>query len=194
MTTPTLKTARLTLSPPIIHAQMNVDHYLRWLANERVVKYSEQRHREHTQETQRTYLASFNVGAFLGEDRLLWEIQRTGNPIGSVSAYLNIPNKTANISIMIGEPRVWGAGYGIEAWMAVCTYLFDDGMRKIEAGCMASNGPMISVLRKAGFIKEAVLPNYFLFDGKPEDMVYYGKYRTAQVIPLQKDGAAIFKR
>jgi RimJ/RimL family protein N-acetyltransferase len=169
---------------------MNVDHYLRWLSNHTVVKYSEQRHVvERTREGQRSYIASFNVGEYQNEESQLWEIQRTGVPIGSVTAHTNVPNKSANIGIMLGEPKVWGTGYGIEAWMAVTEYLFDKGIRKVEAGCMASNGPMISVLNKAEFTKEATLPNYFLLDGKPEDMLYYGKYSQAKIIPFQSAAA-----
>ncbi len=179
MTTPILKTQRLTLAPPFLHENMSVDHHLRWLSNETVIRYSEQRHRKHTIESQREYLKSFTG------DNQIWEIQRNTVPLGTITAYLNTPNKTANIGILIGEPRVWGQGYGPEAWTAVCDYLFEEGTRKIEAGCMNSNKAMVGLLRKCGFTYEAVLPSYFLLDGKPEDMRYYGKYREAKIIPIQ---------
>jgi RimJ/RimL family protein N-acetyltransferase len=182
--TPTLKTARLTLAPPFMHEGMSVDHYLRWLCNETVTKYSEQRHREHTIDTQYEYLMGFKG------DNHIWEIQRDTKPIGTVTAYRNEPNKTANIGILIGEPKVWGSGYGPEAWEAVTNYLFEDGVRKAEAGCMASNRPMLRILQKCGFTHEATLPNYFLLNGQPEDMTYHGKYREAKIIPLKKDPAA----
>lgn len=185
MTTPILKTPRLTLSPPLMHPNMSVDHYLRWLSSRVVVRYSEQRHREHTVDSQRLYLKDYNTDPADGYQSQLWEIQRTGGIIGSITAHRNIPNKTANVGIMIGEAKVWGSGYGVEAWDAVTEYLFDDGVRKVEAGCMASNGPMIGILKKAGFELEATLPNYFLLDGKPEDMVYYGKYSEAKIISLK---------
>jgi RimJ/RimL family protein N-acetyltransferase len=161
---------------------MDVDRYLRWLSNHEVVRYSERRHTAHTVESQRQYIRQFNQGPSNGEDLQFWEIQRTGIQIGSITAHRNTMNRTANIGIMIGESKVWGNRYGIEAWEAVTDYLFTDNIRKVEAGCMASNGAMISILKKAEFIKEATIPNYFLLDGKPEDMEYYGKYSMAALI------------
>jgi len=121
-----LKTARLTLAPPFMHEGMDVSHYLRWLCDERVVKYSEQRHYTHTAATQYEYLSHYNR-----PDGILkfWEIQRNTIPIGSINATIDPWNKTANIGIMIGETGLWGAGYGPEAWEAVCNYLFSDGIR-----------------------------------------------------------------
>jgi [ribosomal protein S5]-alanine N-acetyltransferase len=183
--TPTLKTGRLILAPPIIHEQMDVSHYLKWLNNRKVVMYSEQRHKEHTAKTQFDFLCSF------GGDNQIWEIVVAGNTIGAITAYRNTPNKTANLGIMLGEPRTWGRGYGPEAWDAVCQYLFEDDIRKVEAGCMACNEAMIKVLTKCGFTHEATMPNYFLFNGNPEDMNYYGKYREAKIIPIgKKEGKA----
>ena len=179
MVTPTLKTARLTLSPPLIHDQMNVDHYLKWLHTGFVTQFSEQRHKKHTIDSQREYLKSF------GGDDQIWEIKRNAIPIGSITSYRNLPNSTSTLGIMIGEIQVWGQGYASEAWSAVCDYLFEDGIRKIDAGCMASNTAMVSVLIKCGFKLEAVLPNYFLLNGKPEDMEYHGKYRKAKIFPIQ---------
>lgn len=181
--TPILKTARLTLSPPFVHEGMNLDHYLRWLCNETVTKYSEHRHKPHTPESQYAYLKAFE-----GDDQI-WEIQRNATPIGTVTAYRNIPNRTANLGIMIGEQKVWGQGYGPEAWEAVCNYLFEDGIRKIEAGCMVSNRAMTSILLKCGFEQEAILPNYFLLNGQPEDMGYYGRYNQQKIIALKKEKA-----
>lgn len=163
-----------------MHEGMDVTHYLKWLCNERVVKFSEQRHKAHTPDSQYEYLIGFNKG-----DDQLWEIVRDSNPIGTITARRNPPNRTANLSLMIGDQRIWGAGYGPEAWEAVSNYLFEDGIRKLEAGCMASNLGMIKVLMKCGFKHEATLPNYFLLDGRPEDMLYYGRYKEAQIIPLK---------
>ena len=188
MTTPILKTNRLNLRPPIFHDHMDVGHYLKWFSNGHVLQYSEHRHREHTDQSQRDYIRMFNNGAINGMDFHFWEILRTGVCIGSITAHRNIPNKSANVGIMIGDVRVWGEGYGSEAFDTVCKYLFGECIRKVEAGCMASNGGMASVLKKCGFELEAVLPNYFLLEGKPEDMHYYGKYHKAKIIPIQSGG------
>jgi ribosomal-protein-alanine N-acetyltransferase len=186
--TPVLKTARLTLSPPFIHEQMDVGYYLRWLHDESVVKYSEQRHRQHTEKSQYDYLCSF------GGDNHIWEIQRDTVPIGTITAYRDPHNRVANLGIMIGETKVWGQGYGPEAWEAVCNYLFEDGIRKIEAGCMAANLAMERILRKNGFSFEGTSGGHFLLNGKPEDMNYYGKTAKAKIIPIKKERDAAYRR
>lgn len=160
---------------------MDVDHYLKWLNNESVTTYSEQRHRTHTTETQREYITSF-----VGSDHFFWEIQRTGNPIGSITAYRDMSNRTANIGIMIGEYRLWGNGYAAEAWDAVGGYLFDNGTRKIEGGCMATNLAMVNLFKKLGYTHEATVPGHFLRHGHPEDLVCYGKTREAKVFSIAK--------
>jgi RimJ/RimL family protein N-acetyltransferase len=178
---PTLKTARLTLTAPLIHENMDVGYYLRWLSNERVVKYSEQRHLTHTNETQYDYIISF-----VDSHDYFWEIQRNSKPIGSISAYRDLPNRIANVGVMIGDTNLWGQGYASEAWDGVCSFLFEEGCRKIEAGCMACNEPMIRLLEKQGFSREASVSGHFLLNGNPEDKVLYGKYSQAKIIPLKK--------
>jgi len=179
---PTLKTARLTLAFPILHDNMDLDHYLRWLNNETVTKFSEQRHNTHTNETQYAHLSSF-----VDSEDYFWEIQRTGIPIGSITAYRDLPNRVANIGIMIGQPLLWGQGYACEAMEAVCDFLFEEGCRKVEGGCMAANRGMIRTLEKVGFEYEATVGSHFLLNGKPEDKVIYGKYNQAKVIPIRTD-------
>lgn len=178
---PTLKTARLTLAFPTLHSNMTLDHYLRWLNNETVMKFSEQRHLTHTNETQYKYLSSF-----VDSQDYFWEIQRTGVPIGSITAYRDQPNRKANVGVMIGQPSLWGQGYASEAMDAVCSFLFDGGCRKIEGGCMATNSGMIRIFEKVEFKHEATISSYVLLDGKPEDAVFYGKYSQAKIIPLKK--------
>ena len=177
--TPNIKTLRLTLLPPFIHEGMDVRHYLRWLENKEVMQYSENRHHTHTRETQYEYLCSFDQ-----ENDHLWDIILAGNPIGSISAHLDIPNRTANVGIMIGNENCWHKGYGLEAWNAACKWLFSQDTRKIEGGCMACNQGMIRIFEKAKFDLEATIPGHFLLKGKPVDKVLYGKTQKAKVIHL----------
>lgn len=175
----TLKTARLTLSCSILYDGIDLKHQLKWLNDGSVTKFSEQRHYTHSQKTQLDYLKSFE-----GTPHQFWEIVRDSVPIGTMTAYIDHPNRVANVGIMIGDHRVWGNGYGSEAWDGVCNFLFSDGIRKVEAGCMASNSSMIRILEKTGFKHEAAIAGHFLLDGKPEDKVCYGKNRQAEIIQL----------
>jgi RimJ/RimL family protein N-acetyltransferase len=169
------------MQPPFIHEGMDVRHYLKWLENKEVMQYSENRHLTHSTASQYEWICSFDQ-----ENDYLWEIIRCGMPIGSISAYLDIPNRIANLGVMIGDDSHWNFGYGREAWDGVCKWLFSQDTRKIEAGCMACNKPMIRLLEKCGFRIEATIPGHFLLNGKPTDQVCYGKTQKAKVIPIAR--------
>lgn len=143
-----------------------------WLNDPEVVRYSEQRHRKHTPESQRSYLGRFN----LSRDRF-GEIYLGGKLIGTVSGRIDKPNSVANIGILIGEKSLWGQGYGHEAWEGFCNSLLEKGIRKIEAGMMGANFGMVKVCRKYGMQEEGRRPDHFLLGDQLSDMVMFGKTR-----------------
>jgi RimJ/RimL family protein N-acetyltransferase len=180
MHAPTLKTPNLILAEPIIHRGMDMTHYVEWLNNPMVVRYSEQRHRTHTRESQYRYLE-----AYVHNDDMYWDIRITGYPIGAITAILDHDNLVANVGIIIGDMRYWGRGYACEAYGAVCEYLFSEKYRRIEAGTMACNEAMIRVLDKLEFKREAVIKDHFLLKSKPQDLYVYAKTRKAKVVPIR---------
>lgn len=182
MQAPALKTSRLTLAFPFVHEGMDVSHYVKWLNDPAVMQYSEQRHVIHTISTQYEYLANFPYS----KDKYFWEITLGAKPIGSISVYLDRPNRVANLGVMIGERHHWGHGFASEAWSAASAFLFETKVRKLEAGCMSSNRAMVSLLEKTGFTLEASIPDHFILNNRPQDKVLYGKFRQAKIIPLKK--------
>ena len=182
MQSPVLKTDRLLLSFPFIHEDMDVSHHIRWLNDSAVTQYSEQRHITHTAKSQYEYLSSFSHSS----NSHFWEIVHDGIPIGSITAHIDLPNKTASMGILLGERSFHGQGYAFEAWETVSDYLFERGMRKLEAGCMAANRSMVQLLERSGFIREAVIPGHFLLYGNQQDKTLYGKFREAKVIQFKK--------
>ena len=168
---PHLKTEHLKLYIGAYHRGFHPEAHVNWLNDKELMKYSEQRHQTHTVFTQTRYLASFDhVNSFF------WEIAPRDMqlPIGSITAYCDWPNKVAEIGILIGAFQQ--RGYGTEAWQAVCDWLFRKGIRKIEAGCMASNMAMRKVFSKTGMNMEGRRYSHFLLDGKPEDLILVGRY------------------
>lgn len=139
-----------------------------WLNDPEVVRYSEQRHKEHTEESQQFYLQD-------GPD-VFREIHAGDRFIGTISAYIDEPNSIADVGILIGDKSIWGKGYGTEAWIAFCDHLFLHKIRKIEAGAMNINSRMINIFRKSGMHFEAFRENHFLYDGEPVHMVLWGKF------------------
>jgi len=142
-----------------------------WLNDPEVVRYSDQRHRQHTLATSRAYWESF-----AGSANVYWAVIAVGNPetmIGTVTAYVDDNNLVADVGILLGEKRCWRGGYGTEAFGAVVNWLVRHRkIRKVTAGTMAENTAMLGVMRKAGMREEGRRERYYLFEGREVDMVY----------------------
>jgi len=180
MKAPTLKTVNLTLSAPVVYKGMDMSHYLRWLSDLTVTRYSEQRHLKHSKDTQFKFMSGF-----MESPDYYWDINLNDNPIGSLTATCDWNNMVANVGILIGDLRYWGRGFACESYEAVIEFLFGEGFRKIEVGTMAANGQMIHVLHKLGFVQEAVIKDHYLLNGQPQDLYCYAKFRKAKVVAFK---------
>ena len=142
-----------------------------WLNDPEVVRYSDQRHRQHTIDTSRAYLESF-----AGSPNCYWAVIAREIPeimIGTVTAYVDENNSVADVGLLLGEKGYWNNGYGSEIFLAVVDWLFSRRkMRKITAGTMAVNAGMLGVMRKVGMREEGRRARYYLLDGREVDMVY----------------------
>ncbi len=166
---PVLQTPHLVLRP-FDETRHLTDTYVAWLNDPDVVRFSEQRHRHHTLDTCRDF-----VGSFTDSPSVLWaiEIKGTGRHIGNIHADIDPRNGLADVAIMIGARDVWGRGYGLEAWAAVTAWLGDrSDIRKITAGCMASNAAMRALMARSGMKPDGQRAGQCLRDGKPEDVIY----------------------
>ena len=162
----------ITLAQPSIDLNV-LRTQVGWLSDQETMRYSEQRHRTHTIQTQIEYIKSF----LNHPDNVLREIRVNGDMVGTISAYVDRFNLVADVGLLI--PRYhWGKGYGYTAWAALCDTLFDNvGLRRIEGGCMAANTAMIEIFRKYGMHEEGRRQNHFIVDGAYSDLVLYGRFR-----------------
>ncbi len=65
-------------------------------------------------------------------------------------------NSLADISIMIGEPAVWGSNVGSEAVYLVSKYMFETlGLNRVEAG--SNNPAFLRLVEKLGWRVEGIL-------------------------------------
>lgn len=178
--TPYLKTPRLRLYGPH-HRKFNIDYHMLWVGRGEAMRYSEQRHRVHNVFTQQAYLDSFDH-----ELKHIWEIsecyndKNTGSlydrPIGTISAYRDHLNNIADVGILL-NPQVYGKGYGTEAWQAVCDWLLESGMRKVEAGAMETNTGMLKIFERTGMTIEGRREGHFMFEGSPVALIQAGRFK-----------------
>jgi len=146
------------------------ENYVGWLNDPEVVKYSEQRHKKHTMSSCSQYYKSFISSSHLFIAILVKD--NSFKHIGNITVSIDSENLVADIAIMIGEKSSWGQGFGKEAFIGVMDYLFHKTkIRKITAGTMAINIPMLGIMKSAGMIIEGRKKEQFLVDGEKVDMV-----------------------
>ena len=166
---PTIETPRLRIVP--FSEKYLTPVYVSWLNDPEVVRYSEQRHREHTLESCRQYWQSF-----ADTPNFFWAITAVDpmiGHIGNINAYVDTMNSVADVGIMIGNRTVWGKGYGLEAWIAVCNYLLnEEGMRKVTAGTLATNKGMLRIMERSGMTVDGRRIRHALIEGVEVDVVY----------------------
>lgn len=164
-----LETPRLRMEP--FSASHLTDRYVGWLNDPDVVRFSEQRHRTHTMESCRAYLASF-----AGTPHYFWAVVARDvalGHVGNVNAYVDPNNRVADVGILIGERNVWGCGYGSEAWQAVCGFLLDElELRKVTAGTLATNAGMLGIMRRIGMREDGRRVKHAVVDGQEIDVIY----------------------
>jgi RimJ/RimL family protein N-acetyltransferase len=124
----------------------------------------------------RAYLAEIDRG-FATRTLFQWGITRKDNDrvIGTTTLFrLDSPHHTAEIGYALGSAH-WGIGYAAEAVRRVCRFGFEDlGLRRIEADIDPRNHASIHVVEKAGFQREGVLRERYIYNGEIQDVVYYG--------------------
>jgi RimJ/RimL family protein N-acetyltransferase len=170
--TPRIETQRLALVP--FAARHLSAAYVGWLNDPATVRYSELRHSTHTAESCARYAA-----AMAESGHFFWAVERRDGAahIGNLTAYLDRANGLADLAILIGAPDARGQGLGREAWVAACEWLAGrDWVRKICAGTLAANAPMLRAMAAAGMEIEAVRKNHFVVEGHPMDAVYAARF------------------
>ena len=97
--------------------------------------------------------------------------------IGNLSAYVDRANGVADMAVMIGEARARGAGYGREAWQTASDWLLvQPGIRKLTAGTMACNAPMLATMWACGMVEDGRRRGQFLLEDEPVDLIYGARF------------------
>jgi ribosomal-protein-alanine N-acetyltransferase len=151
------------------------DAYVGWLNDPVVNRYLESRFAAHTLESTREFVRAMNESA----DNLLLGIRsaQTGGHVGNIKiGPLNRQHGTGEIGILVGERSAWGKGIATAAIRIMCDIARESlALRKVTAGCYASNVGSQRAFEKAGFEVEGIRREQLLCEGVPEDLVLLGK-------------------
>lgn len=151
-----------------------------WLNDKLHMKYSEQRHKDHSPPSVIRYRESFDQ-----VNNLLWDIRYDNihhvahnRFIGTLSAYIDEPNKRAEMGILIA-PGFRGHGNGTEAWRLAMRYL-ETRVDVIEAGMMFGNTGMRKICERCGMEPAGFILDHFIYEGQREGCFFYRWKRSRQ--------------
>ena len=108
-------------------------------------------------------------------------IKDRGEAAGSIGFVVqpDVHRLSAEIGYWLGE-AYWGRGIATEALRAVTAFAFEaHGLVRLFAGVFAWNTASMRVLEKAGYVREGVLTQSAIKDGRVIDQVLYAITRAA---------------
>lgn len=148
--------------------------YVDWLNDPQLNRFLESRFAQHTLESTRAFVAGCREAAsslLLGV-RCEW---LGTEHVGNIKIEVNKHHGLGEIGILIGNKQVHGRGVATHAIKAMAGIArVELGLRKLSAGCYASNKGSERAFVKAGFVVEGIRPGHFLLDGHAEDLVLLG--------------------
>ncbi len=107
---------------------------------------------------------------------LQMELKDTHETVGSVG-YTVLDSTPEGRTVNLGYfsyPKFWGNGYMSEAVERVLEYAFtEDGVTRVNTGCLAENVGSEQVMKKNGMVKEAELKDHVWHDGKLKTRLEY---------------------
>lgn len=126
-----------------------------------------------------------NAQTFLGwvvtqPSPTVWAIEVHGEATGGIGIELHtdVERVSAEIGYWLGE-AVWGRGVATEALRAVTAEAFERyHLTRIFAVPFADHTASIRVLEKSGYVKEGVMRQSAIKDGRIRDQALYATYKT----------------
>jgi ribosomal-protein-alanine N-acetyltransferase len=83
-----------------------------------------------------------------------------------------------DIGIMIGDRSSWGKGLAKKILSTVCRYAFEElSVRKLTAGAISRNVPVVKAFESIGFVVEGVLKKKIFLDDMYMDHVLMGCFK-----------------
>jgi len=147
--------------------------WVNWLNTKKVNKYSNQRHKVHTYKSQKNFIKKKLASNTSRIFKIIYK-----NKFVGVIELKNIDriNKCSEMSYMIGETKVWGNGIASKAINLLLVYSKKKlKLNKIVAAIVKSNIGSQKVLKNNGFKKFGEIKNFYKFNKKLINKVFYIK-------------------
>ncbi len=148
--------------------------YLSWLNDNETMRYSNQRFITHNKNSALNYINSFidtSNRFFAVED------SNTCKVIGTITAYCLEREGIVDLGILLGDKGSAGKGFGKDCWCAMIEWLKNqDNVRKITAGTVSVNKPMLALMRAANMLEDGRRRKQQIIEGQPVDVLYFALF------------------
>lgn len=151
--------------------------YVAWLNDAKTNHFLESRFAQHSVQSTRQFVRA----ARASPDTLMLGIRSPGTGgehVGNIKlGPIDTRHGLGEIGLLIGAPSAWGRGFGRTSISILCDIAARQlGLRKLTAGCYASNIGSQKAFAAAGFALEGRRERHFLLDSRPEDLVLMAKW------------------
>tara|TARA_B100000795_G_scaffold111743_1_gene82593 strand:+ start:394 stop:948 length:555 start_codon:yes stop_codon:yes gene_type:complete len=148
------------------------DNYVRWMNDNEMTKYTEQRYQKHSIEN----IEMFVDDKFKSKSDLLFGIFFEKMHIGNIKiGPVKWEHLSSEISFFIGEKNFLGKGIMSATVNKVVNFAFLElGLEKINAGYYEKNIASAKLFEKCGFNVEGVKDSNIIFEGKRIKSVLVG--------------------
>ena len=156
----------------VLESRDVTETYVGWLNDPGVNRYLESRFSVHTIDSTCQFVESCLASSstlLLG----IKSIDLQGAHVGNIKlSQIDRHHGLAEVGILVGDTKAWGKGIASSAISCLMGIARNDlGLRKLTAGCYASNVGSEKAFLKVGFHKAGERKDHFLLDGEPEAMV-----------------------
>jgi [ribosomal protein S5]-alanine N-acetyltransferase len=149
--------------------------YVSWLNDREVCSGNSHHIFPNTIEDIKQYISDSNIKK--GNNLILAIILTNNNShIGNIALQkIEFINRSADLSIIIGEKSLWGKGYAKEAAIVLISHAFLSlNLRRITCGTFDTNISMQYLARSLGMIEEGRRRQAVFKEGKYVDIIEYG--------------------
>lgn len=146
--------------------------WIKWLNDEDITKYSDQRFKIHTINTQKKYIKNLCKG-----NSIFFKIYYKNEEIGNIIlTSIDKNNDSCEIGYLIGEKKYWNKGIATYVIKLVVSFAFKElKIKKIISWCYSNNIGSKKALLKNKFKIEGRLKKFYKFNNnKRVDKIYFG--------------------
>ena len=164
-----------------LHDKKDIPTWSQWFNDQEVAKFLVHGCFPNTKELQKKFFE--NMYGSKSDFQLAIADKKTDVLIGTIGLHrIDLINRNADISIVIGSKNYWGKKIGKEAVSLIIAHAFDKlNLHKVTAGMIAGHAASYNLFASLGFKKESVLREQDYADGKYQDVIRLGLLRKEYV-------------